>query len=170
MNKYIGLKSIQAKAMNRLEYSQYRNWELPADENGADEGYLVEYLDSPNQNHADHQGYVSWSPKEVFEKAYRQVTGLTFGIALEALKRGKRIARKGWNSKGMFLFLKPGGNPPKTAIHDPALRAVINEKHPDSDTFPALPSIRMFTATGEVLTGWLASQTDMLSEDWEILE
>lgn len=91
-----------------------------------------------------------------------------FGLAIKALKEGKRVARKGWNDKGMFLFLLPGGNPQKSAIHDPALRAVIDQ-HCEGDTFPALPSVRMWTADHKVLTGWLASQTDMLSEDWEVV-
>lgn len=71
MLKFIGTKEILAKPMTRLEYNKYRGWELPNDENGADEGYLVEYIDSPNSNHEDHKGYISWSPKEVFDKAYR---------------------------------------------------------------------------------------------------
>jgi len=97
---------------------------------------------------------------------------IPFGEALEALKNGKRIARKGWNGKGMFLFLLPGGQVPKSAIHDPALRAVIDDQI-EGDTFEALGSIRMWTTNNEgrraILTGWLASQTDLLSEDWEIL-
>lgn len=96
-----------------------------------------------------------------------------FGEAIRLIKAGKRVARQGWNGKGMFLFLLPGGNPPKSAIHDPALRAVIDE-HCEGDTFPALPSIRMWTRNAEgrwaVLTGWLASQTDMLSEDWVLVQ
>ena len=96
-------------------------------------------------------------------------TQLTFGEALEALKEGKRIAREGWNGKDMFLFLLPAGEVPKTAIHDPRLREVIDEQV-EGDTFEALGSIRMFTADKKVLTGWLASQTDMLSDDWCILD
>lgn len=68
---YEGTKLVQAKPMNRLEYNQYRGWDLPADENGADEGFLVEYLDGGQANHPDHKGYISWSPKEVFERAYK---------------------------------------------------------------------------------------------------
>ncbi len=68
----------------------------------------------------------------------------------------------------MFLFLLPANTVPKTVIHDPALRAVIDAEIP-GDTFEALGSIRMFTADKKILTGWLASQTDMLSEDWVIL-
>jgi hypothetical protein len=96
-------------------------------------------------------------------------TSQTFGAALEALKQGKRVAREGWNGKNMFLFLLPANDGiPTKVIHDPALRAVI-ESELGGDTFDALGSIRMFTADKKVLTGWLASQTDMLAEDWVIL-
>lgn len=91
-----------------------------------------------------------------------------FGTALEALKQGKRVARQGWNGKNMFLFLLPAGTIPTKAIHDPALREVI-EKEIGGETFEALGSIRMFTADKKILTGWNATQTDMLSEDWVIL-
>jgi hypothetical protein len=93
---------------------------------------------------------------------------LKFGDAIEALKQGKRVARTGWNGKNMFLFLLPAGTVPTKAIHDPALREVI-EKEIGGDSFEALGSIRMFTADKKILTGWLASQTDMLAEDWCIL-
>ena len=93
-----------------------------------------------------------------------------FGQALEALKRGARINRLGWNGKGMFLFLLPAQDEiPTKVIHDPALRSVI-ELETGKDTFDALGSIRMFTADKKILTGWLASQSDMLAEDWQITE
>ena len=92
------------------------------------------------------------------------------GYAVAALKAGKRVARAGWNGKGMFLFLLPAGDGiPTKVIHDPALRAVI-ESEVGGDTFDALGSVRMFTADKKVLTGWLASQSDLLAEDWEILD
>lgn len=125
--------------------------------------YLVIYED----------GYRSISPGKAFEEGYTlEASGLNFGLALEALKQGRCIARKGWNGKGMFLFLLTGGRVPKTAIHDPKLREIIDAQV-EGDSFEALPSIRMWTTNSEgrraVLTGWLASQTDMLSDDWEIL-
>lgn len=98
-----------------------------------------------------------------------QNENLTFGQALDALKKGRRIQREGWNGKGMFLFLLPAGTVPKTFVKDPGLRAVLDAEVP-GDTFEALGSIRMFTADKKILTGWLASQTDMLSNDWRILE
>ena len=67
---YIGTKVIHATPMSRLEYNYFRGWDLPANEVGADEGYLVEYSDGGQGNVPGVAGYVSWSPKAVFEKAY----------------------------------------------------------------------------------------------------
>jgi hypothetical protein len=67
---YTGTKQLKAMPMTRLDYNVYRGWSLPADENGADDGYLVEYTDGGAPNHPAHTGYVSWSPKAQFEAAY----------------------------------------------------------------------------------------------------
>lgn len=74
---YIGTKVIHARPMDRRSYNNLRGWTLPKGENGDDEGYLVEYTDRlENPAHvAGFAGYVSWSPKDVFEAAYRQVGG-----------------------------------------------------------------------------------------------
>jgi hypothetical protein len=69
MEKYIGTREIEATPMTREEYNLYRGWELPSDENGSDEGYLVEYK-GDTSNHVNHTGYISWSPKKQFEEAY----------------------------------------------------------------------------------------------------
>lgn len=63
MKSYIGTKLIKAEAMTLGEYNKYRGWQIPADEDPQKEGYLVQYSDD----------YFSWSPKEVFEKAYLRV-------------------------------------------------------------------------------------------------
>lgn len=60
MKKYIGTKLVKAKPMTRGEYNNFRGWQIPENENPEDKGYLVEYSDY----------YLTWSPKEVFEKAY----------------------------------------------------------------------------------------------------
>jgi hypothetical protein len=71
MQRYIGTKVVNATPMTRQEYNDFRGWQLPADENGADEGYLVEYVDGGQANTEAFAGYVSWSPKAVFERAYQ---------------------------------------------------------------------------------------------------
>ena len=70
---YEGTKRVYAKPMNRAEYNAYRGWEVPADENPNDEGYLVEYVDGGRGNDSRHAGYISWSPKDVFERSYKEV-------------------------------------------------------------------------------------------------
>lgn len=70
---YEGTKRVHATPMNRGDYNEYRGWQMPADENPADEGYLVEYVDGGKANDSRHAGYISWSPKDVFERAYTLV-------------------------------------------------------------------------------------------------
>lgn len=67
---YIGTKIITARPMTRADYNEYRGWDLPADENGDDEGYLVEYTNGSAPNHPNHDGYISWSPAPQFQEAY----------------------------------------------------------------------------------------------------
>lgn len=154
MNTYLGTKQVAAIPMTRAAYNEYRGWTLPADEDGSDAGYLVEYLDGGKPNHPDHDGYISWSPKEQFDAAYRPTTGMSFGLAIEALKRSKRVARAGWNGKGMWIGLhKEGGS-------------FVREECGTEITY--LDYITMKTADNK-LVPWLASQTDMLADDWAIV-
>lgn len=64
-------KCVKSVPMTRGMYNDYQDWEIPAGENPADEGYLVEYLDGGKANHPDHEGYISWSPKDVFDRNHR---------------------------------------------------------------------------------------------------
>jgi hypothetical protein len=178
---YLGVKMIRAIPMSRQEYNDYRGWELPDDEFGSDQGYLVEYVDGGKPNDPRHEGYISWSPRDVFDRAYRPVERMTFGQAIEALKEGKRVARAGWNGKGMWLWLNKGvfdgelmgfhdGTQPgmnHTSTID-GVRLGLFEAHLRG-SHTRLPNINMRAASGATVTGWLASQTDMLAEDWEIL-
>lgn len=72
MKQYIGTKQIQAKPMTRQQYNDLRGWSVPENENPNDDGYLIIYPDSPDRNVDGFNGYVSWSPKMVFEKVYRE--------------------------------------------------------------------------------------------------
>ena len=87
--------------------------------------------------------------------------GLNFGHAIEAMKRGAKAAREGWNGKGMFIFLTEG-------------RAVPNNKERsfayfEGETVVLGSHIDMKDANGIYVSGWLASQTDMLAEDWVLV-
>ena len=156
-NYYIRMHIVEAKPMTRGEYNKYRGWNIPANENPSDDGYVVHYPD----------GYISWCPKAQFEASGRPCDGMTFGMAIEHMKRGDKVARKGWNGKGMYIWVMPGSTIKNCQnITDPHLAEI--DKTECEIRF--LGSIRMRTATGDVLTGWLASQTDILSEDWMVVE
>jgi hypothetical protein len=146
MEKYLGVKIISAEPQSQDQSAGAKNFgDLSKLSGGIDrEGYKVVYED----------GYVSWSPKEVFEKAYRRIDNLTFGLTVEALKQGKRVARKGWNGKGMFIYIQDFTEYNKIA--DPGY---ILEN-----------CISMYTAVQKWQPGWLASQLDILAEDWMIIE
>lgn len=160
MKRYIGTKVIMAKPMTRREYNDL-GWEPPADEDGEHSGYLVEYTNGGDPNHPSHLGYISWSPADVFKESYRTTgSGLTFSEALDAIKSGHKLQRAGWNGTGMFVFLVPGSQfevnrPPLLGIYD---EGTVIDYHAHID---------MKTASGEIVP-WLASQSDVLAEDWSI--
>lgn len=93
LTNYVGTKKVRAVAMTKIAYSQIRGWAIPEGEVGTEKGYLVEYPDSV-PNHPEFDGYISWSPKQVFEEAYSKYDELCFGKALELLKEGLRLVRR----------------------------------------------------------------------------
>lgn len=95
------------------------------------------------------------------------VEKMSFGEAIEVLKEGGRVTRMGWNGKGMYLWLKPQAVIKSEWCKDPILKEIADA---NGGEILALGSICMYTHNGTgrraVLTGWLASQSDILSEDW----
>ena len=69
---YESCKNVIRVEMALGEYNDYRGWSLPADEDGSDEGYLVQYLDGGKSNHPWHSSYISWSPKAPFDSGYNK--------------------------------------------------------------------------------------------------
>jgi hypothetical protein len=82
----------------------------------------------------------------------------SFGEALVLLKEGKKVARSGWNGKGMFLFLVPGST-------FKVNRAPLLGIYPEGTEINYHAHVDMKTADGKIVP-WLCSQTDMLAEDW----
>lgn len=208
MEKYLGVKIVHAEPMSSVEATAQRLHTRSM----LEDGYKVVYED----------GYSSWSPKEVFEKAYRPIgdqqgdilinvnlnngewkrqiinrpyespvaivmddtktENLTFGEAIESLKYGKSIARAGWNGKSMSLYLNKGsfdgellGFKPGDKIFPKHMSTIDGVclglfEYGNKGTVTRLPNIRMVTASGSIVEGWLASQTDILAEDWMIVE
>lgn len=129
MQTYLGVKLIKAEPLNLGDYNIKRGWTIPANEDPATEGYFLEYED----------GYVSWSPKKIFEEAYRRIDGLTFGLALEALKKGLVVTRSKWN-KQVTVFMG-------------------TEKD----------YLYMKSGEDIISTGWMPMRIDMMAEDWQIV-
>lgn len=86
---------------------------------------------------------------------------MNFGDALAALKAGKRVQRAGWNGKGMWLFL---ADVPSVRVKPESGIA----SHLGCNVNGFRPCICMFDAQAMIVPGWLASQTDILAEDWEL--
>lgn len=84
----------------------------------------------------------------------------SFGWAVEKLKDGQKVARAGWNGKGMFLFLVPGSH---FAVNRPPLLGI----YPVGTWIDYRPHIDMKTAQGDVVP-WVASQSDILENDWTL--
>jgi len=92
---------------------------------------------------------------------------MKFGEAIEAMKDGKFVTRKGWNGKNMYLWYMPPATVKAEWCKEPHLKAIADANGGEVE---CLGSIRMKTADNKVLTGWLASQTDMMSEDWAVYD
>lgn len=171
MKTYIGTKIVKLQAMTRGEYNDYRGWAYPAGEDQSAQGYLVEYTDGGKPNDDRHAGYISWTPKEQADAAYRPTDGMSFGLALEALKKGARVARTGWNGKGMFVVLMPRLQLPPYSTQGTERK--VNDrtaKWIGEDTpLDCSPYLAMWTADRKWQPGWLASQADMLADDWQIV-
>ena len=86
---------------------------------------------------------------------------MSFGLAIEAMKKGHKVARKGWNGKNMWLCLMPA-----FTVENPNERT---QAHGITEAFDCGAYIVMWTAQGVWQPGWLASQADMLAEDWLII-
>ena len=155
MKQYIGTKIIEAEPAYRCMDGHGHitiTDDLPVafpNFPSVEDGYRVQYAD----------GYVSWSPKEAFEEAYRPTDAMNFGLAIEAAKRGAKIARRGWNGKGQYVelasaisYVTPGGE-------------TVNAEHEAIGNHAFA-----FVGTSGVQMGWLASQADMLADDWTIVE
>jgi hypothetical protein len=97
---------------------------------------------------------------DIFAATYDAADSMTFGHAVEALKQGNRVARAGWNGKGMFLYIVKGAD----------LQTGLKYGYGEYVGEPRfVDSICMKAANNDLVVGWLASQTDVLADDWLIV-
>lgn len=123
MERYIGTKIIEAEPMSR------------AHGDNSEDGYKVRYPD----------GYESWSPKDVFEEAYRKASGVSFGLALEAMKKGKGARLPKWSED-----------------------VIIRAQFPDEHSKMTAPYLYVESRFGRV--PWKETMIELFSDEWEIVE
>lgn len=144
--EYYGTKRVAARPMHR---------------DGQD-GYEVTY----------EHGYTSWSPRDVFEKAYQPLYAMSFGHAIEAMKAGSAVTRAGWNGTGMFIVLMPPLQLPP--FNTQGTDRKVNDRTAkwigEDAPLDCQPYFAMYTAKKQWQPGWLASQADMLANDWQIFD
>jgi hypothetical protein len=87
---------------------------------------------------------------------------MNFSEALVEIKNGKKVSREGWNGKGMFVFLVPGST-------FKVSRAPLLGIYPEGTEIKYHAHVDMKTADNQVVP-WLVSQTDLLADDWGVVE
>lgn len=160
MKKFIGTKVIMAEPMTMTEAQKVLGRELTQsaiEENG----YLVEY----------ENGYKSWSPKSVFEKAYREVGSVNFGGAIDLLKAGLAVRRKGWNGKGLFIVKQVPAQigaditPNMQSLPQSAKNILMSRENPHIDY---TNQMLIINPDGRA-DSWVPSVSDVFAEDWEVV-
>lgn len=160
MKKYIGTKVIMAEPMTMTEAQKVLGRELTQsaiEENG----YLVEY----------ENGYKSWSPKSVFEKAYREVGSVNFGGAIDLLKAGLAVRRKGWNGKGLFIVKQVPSHitgdiiPKMQSLPQIAKDILMKRENPHIDY---TNQMLIINPDGRA-DSWAPSSSDVFADDWEVV-
>ncbi len=155
-----GGRLVEAYPMTRAEYNELRGWQLPANEDGRDEGYLINNMTNAKANTELTEGYVSWLTTEQTQAEFRQTGNFPFGMAIEAMRLGHKVSRTGWNGKNMYLVLFD-------PIRDNLQQLTVSCAEA-SVPMGLHPFIVIKTAQNYYIP-WLASQADMLSDDWQIV-
>lgn len=160
MEKYIGTKVVKAEPMTMTEAQKVLGRELkPA--TLEEDGYLVEYKD----------GYKSWSPKSVFEEAYREIGSVNFGGAIDLLKAGIAVRRKGWNGKGLFVVKQVPSHitgdiiPNMQSLPQSAKNILMSRENPHIDY---TNQMLIINPNGRA-DSWVPSVSDVFAEDWEVV-
>lgn len=160
MEKYIGTKVVKAEPMTMIEAKKVLGRELKT-ANLEEDGYLVEYKD----------GYKSWSPKSVFEEAYREIGYVNFGGAIDLLKAGLAVRRKGWNGKGLFIVKQVPAHitgdiiPNMQSLPQSAKNILMSRENPHIDY---TNQMLIINSNGRA-DSWVPSVSDVFAEDWEVV-
>lgn len=159
MKQFLGVKLISAEPQVKMGIpANEETIEQLGSEEVAIDGYKVVYAD----------GYVSWSPADVFEEAYRPIDGLTFGLAIEAMKMGKCVARKCWNGKGMFIYKALPNTVPAEIV--PKMVSLSDDTKKLIKTPISFGAVMTIVKPDGTADSWVASSSDTFAEDWFIVD
>lgn len=165
LKKYIGTKVVEARPMNEIDAESIGYARKNSDNHEWRDGYHVRYTNP------DGSFYDSWSPKDVFEKAYREVKGMNFGETIEALKAGLAVRRKGWNGKGLFIVKQVPSHitgdiiPKMQSLPQSAKDILMSRKNPHIDY---INQMLIINPDGRA-DSWVPSASDVFAEDYEIV-
>ena len=161
MKTYISHKKVQAEPMTRkMAESLGLVRDIEADDAPDEDGYKVVYENN----------YESWSPKQVFEEGYAEEGTVVareffnFGQAISFLKQGYKVARKGWNGKGMFIYYVA---PNKYPMSNNLMETMADRYE---DNLVPYQAYIAFKTVDDTVVPWLASQTDILADDYCIVD
>ena len=101
MPAYQGKKDVYASPMTLGDYNKLQGWTIPEDQDPNREGFLVEYKDGGKPNHPDYEGYISWSPADVFEGSYKLIETPLDRLEIEVSELDARLG-------GLGKFLASG--------------------------------------------------------------
>jgi hypothetical protein len=140
-------------------YNEYRGWTLPPDEQYDTEGYLIEYEprlgEESNLKDKAHEGYVSWTPKQVFDEAYHSLLdSLPFGLAVELAKQGFSVARRDWLVSGL-----------KVRMQQPSTGSDMTHNY----LYLQYPAMSIHGNSFNKMP-WIPLQADVFSSDWHVVD
>ena len=95
---------------------------------------------------------------------------MKFGEAIECARNGKKIAREGWNGKNMYVYMTEGCTIPADEWVARIPSQELTEAEKERGDVIIIAHLDMMNAQGTRIIGWLASQTDMLADDWYVVE
>lgn len=167
MKKYIGTKQVEAEPMTLGDADKKMLVAVGDSQYGKNtEGYHVRY-DNSNE---------TWLPKDEFEKTYREISeeskDMCFDDAIEVLKQGGAIRRKGWNGKGLFVVKQVPAHiesdiiPKMQSLPQSAKDLILNGKGFIDYTSQCL----IYNENTGRADSWNPSIADVFAEDWEIVK
>lgn len=163
LKKYIGIKIVEAEPMTEIDADALGYTQKNSDNHAWRDGYHVRYKNS------DGSFYDSWSPKNEFEKAYREVKGIDFGWVIKVLKIGLAAKRKGWNGK--FIVKQVPSHitgdiiPNMQSLPRSAKDILMSRENPHIDYNNQMLII---DSDGKA-DSWFPSPSDIFAEDWEVI-